>query len=174
MEGRGAARLEAQNKKSGPVYPPLRKTAEIDSSPKCHSVYAPKYKAAQDFPAAAKLPAARSRTPANIAGAPRLPGGTSRRLRDPASSRASLRHQFGLLLFLRRRLSVQNAIPKHNRLKLHRHLRNRFRMAQKKVSTRLQRLIKTLYQRVPPLFREINQHVHAENQVHPAHIHRPT
>src|SRR5580692_8172021 len=43
-------------------------------------------------------------------------------------------------------------------------------MPKKKVSARLQRVVKTLHERASPLFGEINQHVHAENHVHPAYI----
>src|SRR5580698_5200790 len=43
-------------------------------------------------------------------------------------------------------------------------------MSEKQVTARLQRVVKALNERAPPLLGEIDQHVHAENHVHPANI----
>src|SRR5579863_7046282 len=45
-------------------------------------------------------------------------------------------------------------------------------MAEKKVTARLQRVVKSLNEPAPALFGEIYQHVHAEDHVHAADVNR--
>src|SRR5258708_18254442 len=112
----------------------LQRIAEIHSSPKYRSACGPKCTAVPGLLGAVPRPEARSRIPANTAGSPKLPGGTTRRLPAPACSRSSLRHEFRFLQFIRCRFPVENAIVQYNGLKLHRHLGDRLRVTQEHIA----------------------------------------
>src|SRR5229473_1616166 len=93
------------------------KNAGSRNWPKCRLEYAPQCRGAPCLRGAARCPEGRRRTPADTAGARRLPGGTFRRLRGLECSRASLLDEFRFQEFFGGRLAIQNAVVQHDGLK---------------------------------------------------------
>src|SRR6267378_337062 len=96
----------------------------------------------------------------------------SSRLRGLVRSCPSLRNKLRFQQLFRGRLAIQDAVVQHDGLELDWHLRNRFGVAEEQVAARLQRVKKALHKFAFTLFRKIDEHVHAEDQVHLAHVHR--
>src|SRR5258708_7790523 len=162
----------AHIEKRAQAFRQLRRIAGTRNSPKSRSACGPKCRAVPGLPGVAPRLEARSRIPANTAGSPRLAVGKLRRLRGPTCSRPPLRHQFRLLQFIRCRFPVENAIVQNDSLKFHGHLGYRLRVSKKQVAARFQSVVEPLYQGAPPLFREIDENVHAKNHVHAADVDR--
>src|SRR5271156_1253089 len=112
----------------------------------CRLTCARRCTAAPCLRGAGRYPAALPRIRGGTEGVPPLPGGTSRRLRglERDCSSAALRYQFLLVQLFRGRFAVQNAITEDNGLKFYGHLRDGFRVAEKQVAARLERLEKAL------------------------------